>query len=414
VSAAGADAQASVHPRSQALLAAVAIVFALLTVTLAVNLQLPLYSVYGDAAGSSQAVRALAFATYVVSLIPALAFVGGLSDVWGRKPVVLMGLGAAVGATAIMLRWPDLQALFGARLLQGFAVAISAGTCTAYLTDVLQGPRARARAAALTALTTAVGFGGGALMTSVCVAQALGSQLRPWSFPIELALLALAALAIIGQPARNRRTSPYAAAAPRGSWIRLPCFPAHTLPFTCAATAAWSVSGVIINLLPGTMTSMGRPGWSGLALSALTGAGVMVQVVPWLRPTTALVGLRVGAACTMCALVLLMAGLASHRPELLLLAAIVTGLSGFGFTYITAMTVVTEASGEFSARAISGLLLCTYVGFGLPCVLVGLATDAIGLFPALSCLAIAVGLTWMVVLLRVRALPNIRMRISSL
>jgi len=158
---------------------ALAVVLALFAVATAVNLQLPLYAAYGEAAGYGQGLRAVAFASYVVGLIPILAFLGGLSDVLGRKTAVQAGLAMAIAATVLMQVQPTVQALMVARVLQGASVAVAASACTAYLAELLPSARAAAQAASATALTTAVGFGGGALATSLCRSLPGGQGLQP-------------------------------------------------------------------------------------------------------------------------------------------------------------------------------------------------------------------------------------------
>ena len=127
-------------------LPALAVVLALFAVATAVNLQLPLYAAYGDQAHYGQGLRALAFATYVVGLIPILAFLGGLSDAFGRKAMVLAAVAMALIATVVMWIWPTAQALMVARVFQGASVAVGAAACTAFLAELLPPAGAAARA----------------------------------------------------------------------------------------------------------------------------------------------------------------------------------------------------------------------------------------------------------------------------
>src|SRR5580704_10860547 len=131
---AAAAIPAAVAQRPSAL-PAMAVVLALFAVATAVNLQLPLYAAYGDLAGYGHGLRAVAFASYVVGLIPILAFLGGLSDALGRKAMVLAALVMALIATVLMWIWPTVHALVAARLFQGASVAVSAAACTAYLAE---------------------------------------------------------------------------------------------------------------------------------------------------------------------------------------------------------------------------------------------------------------------------------------
>ena len=370
-------------------------VLALFAVATAVNLQLPLYAAYGEAAGYGQGLRAVAFASYVVGLIPILAFLGGLSDVLGRKTAVQAGLAMAIAATVLMQVQPTVQALMVARVLQGASVAVAASACTAYLAELLPSARAAAQAASATALTTAVGFGGGALATSLCRSLPGGQGLQPPSAWMELALLLLAVLGVAAIPAAAGR-QPAGNHATR--LVRLPCFPAGTAVVTIAATTAWSVSGVIVGLLSSELSRLHLVSWSGAALMLLTGAGAVIQLVPFLRPSSITVCLRIGACCTTTACGLFALGVWSDSPSLLCLAAALTGCSGFGYTYVAGLITVSEAAGAQRARAVAGFLMWSYIGFGVPSVVVGVVSDRIGLPAALLGLTVVVGIVWLLLL----------------
>jgi len=60
-------------------------------------------------------------------LLPALLLLGSLSDVVGRRPVLLVGLGAACAGLGLFAAARGTAWLFAARVLQGVAVgAVSA------------------------------------------------------------------------------------------------------------------------------------------------------------------------------------------------------------------------------------------------------------------------------------------------
>nr|MDH3176341.1 hypothetical protein [Bacillus pumilus] len=56
------------------------VLFGLFMITTAVNLQVPLYTLYAEQAGYGKAATAFVFAAYVFGLIPVLLFLGGISD----------------------------------------------------------------------------------------------------------------------------------------------------------------------------------------------------------------------------------------------------------------------------------------------------------------------------------------------
>jgi DHA1 family tetracycline resistance protein-like MFS transporter len=105
--------------------------------------------------GASQWVGLLlaAFATMQFVCAPVL---GGLSDRFGRRPVLLLSLGG-IGANYLLLAWaPSLTWLFLGRLIAG-ATAANAATATAYIADVTP-PAKRAGQFGLVGAMFGVGF----------------------------------------------------------------------------------------------------------------------------------------------------------------------------------------------------------------------------------------------------------------
>ncbi|MEI9955519.1 MAG: MFS transporter [Ferruginibacter sp.] len=140
----------------------------LLLITLAVNISMPLFRVYAAAAQLNNGQTSLVFASYVLGMLPCYIFLGGLSDRVGRRPVIIASVLCAFTATLIITIWPNVIALIFARFFQGVAIGLGMGAGTAYISELLQ-PRAQAatKAAGLASLFTALGFGGGALATSL-------------------------------------------------------------------------------------------------------------------------------------------------------------------------------------------------------------------------------------------------------
>ena len=106
------------------------------------NLPSALYGLVRGILGFSPLTQTLLYAAPVILVIlPGLLIFGTLSDVAGRRALVLGGLAAfAVGDAAFMLAG-DTTWLFVARLAQGLGVALATAASTATLSDSASGAR---------------------------------------------------------------------------------------------------------------------------------------------------------------------------------------------------------------------------------------------------------------------------------
>ena len=343
---------------------------ALFLVTAAVNLEVPLYPTYAQAAGYGTGLTTVVFAFYVAGLLPVLLLFGGISDKVGRKTILLLGLLVAFGATLLVTLVPTIQALLLARVLQGVGVGLSVGTGTAFLAELWGEGRASA-AAALTAVTTSLGFGGGALLTSAVLLQ--GTSTTPASYGIVLGATAGVMLAASFLP------SPKPVG---GTVMRLPAFPKGSVTLGLAIATAWAVTGLVISVLPSQLSLQGLAAWSGPALFLVNGTGALMQ--PWARRLSAERSLLLGFVLLPVGYALLVLGAWWGALSLILLGASVSGAACYGFTYLGGLTAVSVISGDSRARAVSGYLLFAYIGFGVPSVLVGFLAERIGVPVALA------------------------------
>lgn len=373
----------------------VVVLLSILVVASAVNLQMPLYSQYAASADFGYTGRALLFAAYILGLVPTLAFAGGASDVLGRRPVVLLAIICAAAPTLALIIWPDVYVLLGGRLFHGMAVALGLGSATAWLTERLGDP---VRAAWWSSFATAAAFGGGGLITTIAVATG-GPGLTPWSYHLGFIALVLVGILVWRVPGGIGGSG--------GRWLRLPTFPPGTRLFTLGNAISWSVSGIILAQSPAALAAAGLPTGAGIGVFVLCGTGAAVQLLPRLRPADPWVGMLLGACCSTLGLVLFDVGVRTANPLLLFGGCAAAGAAGFGFMYLAGLTKVNAAAGDRRAAAVSGYLLCSYVGFGGPCLLMGWLADKVGEATALTwgVGVVAVAFTTLLVVVRARPTP---------
>lgn len=342
----------------------------LFLVTAAVNLEVPLYMTYAQAAGYSNGSTAIVFAAYVAGLLPVLILLGGISDRLGRKPVIILGLLSALLATTIMIISPTIHTLLLTRILQGVGVSLSVGAGTAYLAQLWGGTQGAARAARYVAITTSLGFGSGALLTSG--ALLFQKTLVPASYWLILWLTLSCLVLMLKLPAQKTRASP---------WVRLPYFPKGTVAMGIAIALAWAVTGLVIAVVPTQLAQHQLADWAGTALFLVNATGVLVQ--PLARRFDAKKSIRIGFILISLGYLLLVFGAGFGILMLVLAGSAIAGTACYGFTYLGGLAEVTKAGGEQRASAVSGYFLFAYLGFSLPSILIGFIADWFGVMNAL-------------------------------
>jgi MFS family permease len=337
---------------------------ALFLITHAANLQVPLYGTYAQLAGYGSGLTAIAFSTYVAGLLPTLILLGGISDRIGRKTVILASLLSALLATFLMIVHPTIYTLLATRVLQGIAVGLITGTGTAYISALI--PQNSTQVAAYVSLTTALGFSSGALFTNA--ALSLKYSLVPFSYwTIFLLFLGCIGLAI------RLPEQPVSL----GKLLRLPSFPAGTVPAGLAIALAWSLAGIVGVILPAQLMQYNLPNWSGPMLFIFVIAGVLFQ--PLARRLDAQRSLQLGSVILVVGYIGFTCGAWLGALSLVLAGVAIAGTACYGFTYLGGLAQVVRLSGSQSARATSGYFVCAYLGYGLPVILIGFFSDQIGI-----------------------------------
>jgi MFS family permease len=178
-----------------------------------VNLATPLYAVYATKFAFSNLVLTSVFATYAFVLVPALILFGRVSDRFGRRPVILAGLGTACGGLILFAAAQSEAWLYGARALQGLAVGMISGAATAALVELDPGDDRR-RAAMFAGLAQAGGSALGPLLAGVLAQWAPDPLRLPFLAGLGLTVVAAATTLLLPE-ARDRKAEPWRLQRPR-------------------------------------------------------------------------------------------------------------------------------------------------------------------------------------------------------
>jgi MFS family permease len=362
------------------------------------GLPAPLYGMYEEKWHLSPLSTTLVFAVYAVAALGAVLVSGKISDVVGRKPVLLGALAAMIVGLGVFLLADGMAMLMLARIIHGAAVGSIVVAGAAALLDLR--PDHGVRSGQLSGISFNIG------MTVAILGSALLAQYAPHPMRTPYAIVAVIC-AVLGigvvalrEPHLSRVRGPIRIAKPavppeiRGDfWFA-----------ALGVMASWSVLGVLLSLYPSLaaqQTHVHNLVFGGAVVGTTAFAAALAQLFSTRMPArrAAIVG-DVGMAV---ALILTVPVLATHSWPLVLVAAAVLGATfglGFGGSLRHLSNVVpADRRGE----TMSAYYLLAYTAMAVPTLVAGWAATVWPLstvFPwfagavAIACLvAAAVGAT---------------------
>jgi predicted MFS family arabinose efflux permease len=354
--------------------------YLLLIVMMVGTLPTPLYPLYARKLHLSSLVITLVFASYALAILFKLLAFGKLSDVLGRRPVLGLGLGLALGSVLVFLCWPTLLGLFIGRILSGMAVGLMVGATTAYLTELL---RNRSIAALVTSVCNMGGLGLGALLSGVVAAHTT----QPLATSYEVLMIMLLPgllLPCLPETISHEGTRP----ALKLQRLRMPAeirqiFMASALAVLCGFSFLGLFAALVGRFLAEGLHRGGFVLSGGIAFFVFFSAAVGQLLVMRLAPRRV-----VSAGMLLLPLALVCVWLAFHLASIsLFLGGAALGGLGAGISLRGALGLVTTLSPpDRIAEVSSCLFVAAYLGLIGPVVGVGLMllicdmSSTIGLF----------------------------------
>jgi MFS family permease len=335
----------------------------------------PLYGTYSELWGFSPAVLTLVFATYAFGVLTTLLLAGRLSDEIGRRPVLLVALGALLVTTLVYMLAQSVVWLFVARALQGLATGLALAAASAALLD-LHSRRDAAGVALTNGVASAAGIGLGTLVSSTAVQFLPAPRVVPYVVLFALFAVAFAGALLMPEPVADRRR-------PRLTPQRPGVPPVVRRQFVLAGLgvlSSWSIGGLFFSLGPalsGVVFHTGNHFVTGLSVVVLTGSAAIAQLLlgrsaPWLGASLGSLALAVGV------LVIVLAA-AEESPALLLTGSLIGGM-GFGVAFLGSLRQLTGAiPNEHRAEVMSAFYMVAYASLSIPAVLAGILVTPLGL-----------------------------------
>lgn len=353
----------------------------------------PLYGLYESEWDLSPLTTTVVFAVYAVAALAAVLVTGRISDVLGRKPVLLGAFGTMIAGLVVFVAADSVPMLVLARALHGMAVGATVVAGAAALLDLR--PHRGARSGQLSGVAFNVG------MAVTILGSALLAQYAPHPLRTPYVVISVVCLAIAAGVIALRE--PHAARVAGRIRIARPAVPPEIRgDFWFSAIgvmAAWSVLGVLLSLYPSLaarQTGIHNLVFGGAVVAATALSAALVQLVATRIPArrAAVVG-DIGMAFALLALI---PALATHSWVAVLLAGVFLGGTfglGFGGSLRHLSDVVPQ---NRRGETMSAYYLLAYTAMALPTVLAGWAANTWGLstvFPwfvsaaAVACLVAA-------------------------
>lgn len=345
---------------------------AIAALSAAANMASPLYPAHQQVHAMSDLTMTLLHATFAATALPALLLFGSAADSFGRRPVLVAGLGFAVLGTLLFAADPaGVPALFAGRVLLGIGLGLGTGGGIALMVEA--SPQHRpSLGSTLATISFVLGTGVGPAGAGA-VAEVTGGLAAPYL--VMLAVLALISALVLRLPTHRPLT--------RQRWRPTrPAIP-HSMreSFTVSAATGflgWAAVGIVLAILP-AMTVSRIPGAGTLLTGLVVGSVLLVSaasqvVAPWLRLRAAqTIGLALLALGTTLLLSTNLPGLGEDLLLAMLATAAVVigaghGLGYWGANRETDLLTPPTRRAEVSAA----LYLAFYAGSGLPAVVVGL------------------------------------------
>ncbi len=357
------------------------------------GLPAPLYGIYEKTWHLSPLSTTIVFAVYAVAALAAVLVSGRISDVVGRKPVLIGALIALLVGLGVFLIADSMAMLLLARTIHGAAVGSIVVASAAALLDLrpLHGTRSGQH--------SGVAFNMG--MTVAIVGSAVLAQYAPHPLRTPYAVVAVVC-AIVGIGVLALR-EPHTARSPGPIRISKPSVPQEIRSdfwfAALGAMASWSVLGVLLSLYPSLAaheTHIDNLVFAGGVVGVTAFAAAMAQLAATRVParTAAIVG-DIGMAVALGATVPI---LLTHSWPLVFVAAALLGATfglGFGGSLRHLATIVPAGR---RGETMSAFYLLAYSAMAVPTIAAGWAATRWSLdvvfpwfaaFVALACLGAA-------------------------
>ena len=310
----------------------------------------------------------LVMGSYLLGMIPALAFGGPLADKFGRKPFTLAALGFSIlGSAALMTGFATDAGLYAGRIFTGMGMGLAMVAVTSWVKIISPGPAGATRAA----LCTSAGFAIGPAISGGIVGATQNPELAYALHALATAawlLLMLTAeeeretflLGVVPLPSAPKPARLHTSEENMKRFTRM-VLPAAPWVFGMAATGFAVVPA--LGSAPGESTLL----YTTIAVVVTMGMGAAIQ--PFIKRFNDVGRIRLlmtGLAVALIAL-LLMIAVSLTGSQVLGAAAFVLSGSANGILLVAGLSQVLDLAGPADVGKLTGrFYMCCFIGFSFP------------------------------------------------
>jgi MFS family permease len=357
--------------------AAIVVVFA------GANLTSPLWPIYRSELHLTNVELTIVFAAYALGALGALFGLGGLSDVTGRRPLLLAAVIGTIVSSLLFAFAGSIVELIAARFVQGLAVGAVSASANAALSDFAYRDDPR-HPALVGSIATSVGFAIGPFGAGVLADVAPHPTQTAFFVLIACALAVLAAL--LPLPNSGRRPG----AVYTGNRADVPA--AIRAPFVRAAatfTVGWAGGAMFLSLGPSIIAALLGTTSHTIAGTTLlvffTASGISQFLIRAMSPRNTL---RCGAAAVGVGLLLAAGATVVHSLPLFFIAVALTGAAQ-GISLLGGLAVINSiAPPDQRGGVLGAFFFCGYLAVTISAPLLGWVADAHGLNVAACAFAV--------------------------
>ncbi|MDD9206619.1 MFS transporter [Georgenia sp. 10Sc9-8] len=348
----------------------------------------PLYRIYQEAGNYGQVVAAVIFCTYAVGVLISLVLAGHLSDLYGRKPIMLAAVALSVVAAVVFLLSTALPVVLLGRLLCGLAIGLVTTTATAYLADLYQQARPARMLRVAEITSTAGNLGGlgiGAWISGVAAAWSSTPLRTPYLVFLAILLAMVPAVLMAPETVRPPR--------PRPPYrVQLPGIPHDSRALFWAAAAAagvaFSITALFASQAPNLVADVlhtEREDLSGILSLVLFSSAAVAQI--FLARGAPARQVLLGLTLLVAGIVATYSSVVFDQLAALFLGAVVAGM-GAGVALKGAIAAALSVSEpERRGETLTSTFVVAYLGLTLPALGYSALAEAVGRTSALAVFA---------------------------